>query len=520
MGGPEANLKLDAKTLSIPQLLDIFKLNNPTIDDVNVKVESALKANEGNEEVKKFINEAGAKLLKHLGNIDTQQSIQDVVTQYASADSNDDNMVVVQGATNPNLSSSTTKKVLIDSRRRRHLFPVLENLPNYFTSPSNFYMNLDSPLRNVLSYQLGNVDIPFTYNAFEFSDSNTFMWVTRTDDGSLNEIPRSQYKVLVIPNGNYSGQQIVDELNTRLQNLFLDASGNTTANDIKFNYLPNRDMLSITNSSANMAYRFLFFDSFYQMPRAEPLKDNTDDEEEDDVANCNPATMIDRNLGYFLGFRLKKLLRPIHGDPVNGPGGAIYRNVPAGKTIVADTQCDLRPAAYMLLVLDDGNHNYANVPLELATESLGDPPPSRLAQIREAAQDLLDCETPDLPGNVLFKKRTGRTPNFFVQAYNARVDADAYDTSHLRTPPPVVRNTFAKLTFDYSGAVTGQNLTFTGGDNATKQFYAPISIHRFNVRLVNPLGNTVNLHGHNWSFDLTLTVQTSNQNDSSSDLGS
>ena len=141
------------------------------------------------------------------------------------------------------------------------------------------------------------------------------------------------------------------------------------------------------------------------MPNPEPIADPTDDEEEEDVANCPPATMIDRNLGYFLGFRLKKSLRPMPGDPVDSPGGAIYRNLTAGASVVADTQCDLRPPSYIVLVLDDGNHNYANESLERISDEIGSSGPNRLSQIKAAAEELLECNS-ELrgPGDALFKK--------------------------------------------------------------------------------------------------------------------
>ena len=257
---------LDVKSYSISDLLSIFQLNNPSIDDVQNAVSVAADKNKGNENVENFIKKAGEKLIDHLNKVGTTQTIEDVVTQYAAVDSEDTGMIVFTGTTNPDITSTSNKVIDIDSRRRRNLYPYIENNPNAFTSPSNFYINLESPLRNVLSYSLKNVTIPFSFFPFDYSDSNTFMWVALAQPylasgaTQLNSIPKSDYKPLIIENGNYTGEQMAEQLNNAFGIAFPDAS-----NAIQFSFLPVKHKISIKNNETDPIdqrhFRFVFFDS-------------------------------------------------------------------------------------------------------------------------------------------------------------------------------------------------------------------------------------------------------------------
>ena len=520
---------LDVKSYSISDLLSIFQLNNPSIDDVDNAVNTAVNKNKGNENVENFIKSAGKELTDHLNKVGTTQSIQDVVTQYAAVNSNDNGMIVFTGATNPDIGSTSHKIIDIDSRRRRNLYPYIENNPNAFTSSSNFYINLESPLRNVLSYSLNNVTIPFAFFPFDYSDSNTFMWVAKATnlDGvqqKLKDIPKSDYKVLMIENGNYTGEQMAEQLNTAFGVAFPDAS-----NAIQFTFLPIKHKISIKNTVTDTIdsthFRFVFFDADYGFTSPSPIvediinPDNIDTDSNDVCVDeiqsiCGPLTKRDNNLGYFLGFRPE--LRALDGSTPAGQTdihGTAFIDVLPGDSRIGSTQVDLRPAAYIILVLDDGNHNYANVPLEMATDQVGGFRPSRAEKIKKVALDEIRCDA----GRRLFSRRTGEKPIAILNAFDSNQEATYTDTTLQRTSNNHVRNAFAKLTFDYASTEFGQNLNITGGTDASKEFYAPITIQRFNIRLVNALGNTLNMHGQNWSFDLDIKLNISSNASSGSD---
>ena len=520
---------LDVESYSISDLLSIFKLNNPSVDDVENAVNIAVDKNRGNESVQNFIKGAGKKLINHLNTSNTAQSIEDVVTQYAAVDSNDNGMIVFTGATNPDIGSTSQKIIDIDSRRRRNLYPYVENNPNAFTSPSNFYINLESPLRNVLSYSLKNVTIPFSFFPFDYSDSNTFMWVAlaqpySTPRTQLNSIPKSDYKPLIIENGNYTGEQMAEQLNNAFGIAFPDAS-----NAIQFSFLPVKHKISIKNNETDPIdqrhFRFVFFDAQYGFAAPSHIVEDiinpdnidlsTDDGCVDETQSiCGPETKRDNNLGYFLGFRPE--LRAIDGSTAAGLTdihGTAYIDVLPGDSRVGSTQVDLRPPAYIVMVLDDGNHNYANVPLEMATDQVGAFRPSRAERIKKVALQDVTCDA----GRRLFSSRTGEQPITILNAFNSNQEATYTDTTLQRTSNNHIRNAFAKLTFDYGATEFGQNLNITGGTDASKEFYAPITIQRFNIRLVNALGNTLNMHGQNWSFDLDIKLHISSYASGGSD---
>ena len=101
------------------------------------------------------------------------------------------------GIINPLKKRTIKKNLNIDTRFR----------DNYFSSPStNFNITLPATFNDVLQIQLSAIELPTTYYNVSKQYGNNFFSVTANEETS----------VVNIPDGNYTGEQIVNVINNQL----------------------------------------------------------------------------------------------------------------------------------------------------------------------------------------------------------------------------------------------------------------------------------------------------------------
>ena len=102
-----------------------------------------------------------------------------------------------KGVINPLKKRTIIKNLNIDTRFRE----------NYFSSPStNFHITLPTTFNDVLQLQLSSIELPTTYYNVSKQYGNNFFSVTANQETS----------VVTIPDGNYTGDQIVNAINNQL----------------------------------------------------------------------------------------------------------------------------------------------------------------------------------------------------------------------------------------------------------------------------------------------------------------
>ena len=520
----------DIGSYSDDQLLLILEVgNSPSVADVQSAVARQIATNRarGNEDGVRFLEEAGDRIISLIRGVDAEggeASVGDsdrwlataavdqqnatqasryvdhgavnvdmtdghpVINRQRLGVSQNVSVPVVQGTINPNLSTTNNRLVNIDSSKRRHILPYRDNDPNYYTSSTNYYMNMPVTLTNVLSYTLNNVVIPYSFNPFDNSKGNTYFW---WDSGEFGDSDPSDYELYDISSGEYTPETMVEALNNVSAGV-IDAS---------FNPINRKFGLRLVSNTLT-GYTVVFYDLFggYSLPT--------------DSSFCSPPPKLDTCLGWLLGFRPE--------EDITAANPTFYIELPQDAVLPAvessyvwgQAQVNLNPSPYICMLLDDGNYNYVNNSQinVVDTIALRLPPPVVTADASYTCVPDCSGTTPPsvLPNCPLVKRYIPSDPrqltNSQIYALNARESTSRAASVDPRATGANLPNTFATLVYDTAGLAFGDSLSITDGTStAERQFYGPVRINRFDIRLVDNQGHTVNLHGQDWSFQLSVT---------------
>ena len=141
-------------------------------------------------------------------------------TQYINVQTSE----YYQGVMNPLNTRTITKYMTVDTRFRDRYTQC---------SSSNFSINLQNRINKVVSMQLTSIELPKNFYSIAGAYGNNFffMQVFQKIDGIGYEYTR----VLVVPDGNYTDESLIDEINNILSPL--DSSGNLLDIDDAFSYI-------------------------------------------------------------------------------------------------------------------------------------------------------------------------------------------------------------------------------------------------------------------------------------------
>ena len=205
------------------------------------------------------------------------------------------------GVINPLKKRTIKKNLNIDTRFRE----------NYYTSSStNFNLTLPMNIKNVIQMQLGAIEVPKTYYAVSKQYGNNFFSII------VNGISQ----VVIIPNGNYDQNTIINAINYQLSIL------SAPFNQVTFAV----NLTGVTGSSETL----VGFNN---------LTDNTSLElnfQADKFGIEDRNTPLPLKLGWLLGFR-------------NG----IYIN---NLNYVSEGVINITGSSYFFLVIDDHNNSVNN----------------------------------------------------------------------------------------------------------------------------------------------------------------
>ena len=313
-------------------------------------------------------------------------------------------------------------------------------------------MNFSEPLTNVLSFTLTSASIPFTFYNIESSMGNNFMYV----DGE---------SIICLSGGNYSPNQLIETL-----------SGELVTYGIIPTYNPIDHTVSMENTSAT-DISLVFYDLSGQYSGC------TDP--------CAPAPSVDGNLGFLLGFRSNVSSTVPVSDVI----------IPANSTVKAPAVLKLNTNRYFVLVIDDFNYNYVNM-----TQVIQDDVRPLLTETVVQGDLSYSC-FPSLP--------SGQPSDWAATAPRTRTAAQLYAINQKAAPKLTyshrqksanVPNAFATLAFSTYDMVMGDEIGInTGIDQASRTFFGPTTIDKMRIKLINCCGQTVNLHGNDWHFNLSVT---------------
>ena len=229
----------------------------------------------------------------------------------------------VQGNKNPIKIREIKKIINFDSHYRKILNPdstacdgdLNANSEQRLYTPTNYTVNLNEPLSNVVDLTLDVAEIPNSWYVFSGDYGTNHFQV----DISGNSVTQT----ITILDGNYTATQLISAINDKIN------ENTTLQNKIVFYYSSITNKITIKNQDTND----ITFNWY-----------NTSDRNN---ITCGASGLgaggkIDYNLGWLLGFRTSKTL------------------IPANSDFIPNSLVDLHGPKYFLITLDDFNNNKPN----------------------------------------------------------------------------------------------------------------------------------------------------------------
>ena len=436
----------------------------------------------------------------------------------------------VQGDKNP-IQRKTIKRIVnFDSHYREILDPSAVNCsgiqdpdtslltPNpqirLYTS-TNYTVNLNQPLTNVVDITVDNVEIPYSWYVFtEDYGTNRFQV-----DISGASPPFTKTLNVIIPEGNYSNASLlVDEINTALTTATDDTlSIHDISTYLHFNYLQHSNKVTITNlqnQNVEITLKWFIEDSKGSACAA-PSRKTSDSL----LEPPKPGNKINYNLGWLLGFRNQSTTLT-QTDPVKK----------------AQSTINIYGSKYLLLTLDDYNNNKPNKDLiSLIDNTTNNFTLPGYYKAQSMNTSIFDYGTGDNSGN-RYQPGYHDNPDYLCvdvggppssrgcaendlnndlisnltvkQQYSVAQMIQANTTSNRkpRYTSPNSPDILLRIPINNPPRDSNQIISFKNDkpEETKRVYFGPVKLRKFNVRLLNDKGFEVNLNDRDWSFSLII----------------
>jgi len=478
-------IDMDITNYSVMDIFEILNLPDPTIFNVKDKANDiiARMTADGNTELVDFFVAARDKAVAALENTATyienqeQDSIDDIWQMNKTGEKNPPQKATVDYYSN--ISQNIIEKpvttignivtgppiisrhiINIDSQYRTTILPYVDN-PQSASFNTNFTFSLSNPITKSISLRLYSYQLPTSWYSFNYRSGNTFFL--------YNGI------MIVIPDGNYTPQEMVSKINTiALQNVAtenLEVSYDSTSRKIKFTNMDNlSDYVTVTFFSQSDTINF---------------------------NNCGSSVLtnfqtlgINTTLGWYLGF---------HYDKDNVTGNISIQIKPgADNALTANSPIDVYGPKYFILSLEDYNPRLS-AGLYNITSAKG----AAAVSIPDFYKTIhIDCKT-----------REGSLTRAQQYSINAVKESSTVNNNvsgfSNKLSGPISGSAFAIIPLIGITTLRPEPYVKFGADLAIfkRNYAAPTIIERFTVRLTDDKGNLVNLNDNDWSFSLIVEEQ-------------
>lgn len=483
---------------STSDILDLLGLINPSSIEVEVVANRLISkaSDEGNTGIATFLKQARSKVLQTAGkeeeegsfgeqagdqllewwhNQSLEQSNQNQADKTTSRQNKvktfDDNthfqmkretlgvnqvfnVPVAQGSINPNLKNIVERTVIIDSQYRANIFPWAGQNVSEPAFPTSFSVDLTETLQNVISMELYSVQFPKTWNNISAFIGNSCFGL---DSDVVGETTVSYAS---ISDGYYEdGSAIVDAVNN-------DSSYGL---DMSYNPISNRIGVKPTSSDISKIV-------WYDVQNAPTISE---------CSQCITNSFSNNNLGWTLGFR---------NDYEESTGSLTTSNPDNGSWtnyVWADASPSLNGPQYLLLSLDDYNHNRLNngiIGTNITSNKLDLPSYTACNNV-----------TLDGSGNTIAVKAAPRQLTQ-AQLFTINKIYESRQEKKTRNVAPTTNNVLGVI--PVGNDAHGSTITLLGSSMASnsRDYFGPVTIERVGVELQDDKGNLLDLNGVDWSF--------------------
>ena len=556
------NKTFDVNNYGTEDLLGIFHLtvdapiNKEKITEKVQELKYKLRANKKKEKIYKFLDEASNKLKKKIDDFnkqtwedsyknDNSEASRVLTQQYQSNDNPNKNLILneesniigrplqnqqdrlalqgtVQGDKNP-IQRKTIKRIVnFDSHYREILDPSGSTCSGEAANPqvrlytsTNYTVNLNQPLLNVVDITVDNVEIPYSWHVFSEDYGTNRFYI---------DVPGTYTGNIFISEGNYSsGHALVTAIN---QQLSLKGLGGGGGLQIYFQYesASNQVVIQVTGTS-KITFKWYIEDAEGSQCTA-PFRENPNSL----LEPPKPGNKINYNLGWLLGFRtLSTEINPATNYNVKDP----YTNNFLLGQYRASSTVDVFGPKYLLLTLDDFNNNKPNKDLisliDNTTNNFKLPeyykpqtmntsiyvignngvkyqpghknkPGYECVDVAGPASDR-GCAENDI--NIdLISNLTQRQQYSVAQMIQANTSSNKKPRYSSPNSPDIL----LRIPINTAPSNPNQILSFRNDkhDETKRIYFGPVKLRKFNVRLLNDKGFEVNLKDRDWSFSIIV----------------
>ncbi|MCH1612779.1 MAG: hypothetical protein L7S72_05735 [Flavobacteriales bacterium] len=589
---PSENKTFDVNTYETEDLLGILNLtgqapiNKEKIDERVQELKYTLRNNKKKAQVFKFLELASDKLKKNfeMFNEETWQEAYEhddseaskvLMQQYQTKEKNDtknqilnwssniigrpaqsqqDKIAIqdtVQGDKNPIQRKTIKRTVNFDSHYREILDPSGTTCTNdkfadanpqvrLYTS-TNYTVNLNQPLLNVVDINVDNIEIPYSWHVFA-EDYGTNRFVIKVTDHNYGN---AWTRDIIIPSGNYSSSQsLVNEINKALQTIMLNNPTGNSPNPlgkpvaqwitgepgIYFQADPfsNKTIIYVNQ---NTIFEWYIADE-ESVGCAAPFRET----ENSLLVPPKPGNKINYNLGWLLGFRNLDL-EISHDKKYNY---RIYTNGAFEAQLgvyMSPSTIDIYGPKYFLLTLDDFNNNKPNKDLislidnnsnnfklpeyfkpqtmntAISVPGLQQGNENKLYQPGHPDDPAYECV--DVAGPPSSRGCAENDINVDLisnltkkQQYSVAQMISANTTSNRKPRYSSPNSTDILLRIPVNSPTGNSNQIISLQNDKPEEtkriYFGPVKLRKFNVRLLNDKGFEVNLNDRDWSFSLIV----------------
>jgi hypothetical protein len=364
---------------------------------------------------------------------------------------------------NPTYFQETYRIINVDSMYRKNIW---ESNMNYDSRTStDMTVQLNDVLDNVVSLELTNVCIPYTFYTIDETYGNNYFYVQNAV-GDLTKID--------VSSGNYSSSTLIGAINDSL------TSASVTNMSFTLNAISSK--VSVTNSSGS-DYTLVFYDYLDDAQSFANAKLNS--------MSPDTQSKINNNLGWILGFRT-----------IDSSNVSLEYDIADGATIQAESLCFIPHTKYFIIVIDDLNKNQTNKGLVQISHSR-----SFIKNTRyyNNTDNSLNCLSSSNLNTFIDESGRVMTKNQLYSAMQINNHRTNLTQRNSNLNANLINNVFAIVPFENKSLEWGSSIITSDKNKFKRKYSGPVTIGKLQVKLLDDRGNVMNLNGAEWSFSMVST---------------
>ncbi len=378
--------------------------------------------------------------------------------------------VVVKNTVRDNLNpdyKNTIKRIInLDSQYRPNIYPIF-NETNTETNECDYTVHLSEKLINVVSMQIENIVLPFTFYNISKSQGNSFFIIEKDSSPST-------YVTVELDDGFYDMDQIITGINAFITDQRIN--NNQSWLNLLFEKVNISNKIKITNNAD--AVNIYFFNSTMFMN-----------------LNLNNNITFNNNLGWILGFRniyIEDTLVDFSYELAN-----------AGHVIAEATIVEVPMTKYISVVVNDFNNNQANgTVIQPKNDILFIKPTTHYNyqsnKNNKCLSNIKNCET--LTTFINEEDRVLTKAQLYSRL-QVNKHAETLNQQTFKLDCNTKNNVLAIIPIDNS--IPFGNYYFNDKIKCNREYHGPVEIEKLQIQLYNDKGCLLNLNGNNWNMTIT-----------------